>query len=71
MIAAHQFQAKALHQAVAVQMSVQAVWAVMAVRAAVEASSLNSLKLQWLQQPQSYIDLKAAVKEVLEMRELY
>ena len=70
MIAAHQFQAKALHQAVAVQMSVQAVWAVMAVRAAAEASSLNSLK-QWLQQPQSYIDLKAAVKEVLEMRELY
>ena len=71
MIAAHQFQAKALHQAVAVQMSVRAVWAVMAVRAAAETSSLNSLKLQWLQQPQSYIDLKAAVKEVLEMRELY
>ena len=68
MIAAHQFQAKALHQAVAVQMSVQAVWAVMAARAAVE---ISSLKLQWLQQPQSYIDLKAAVKEVLEMRELY
>ena len=71
MIAAHQFQAKALHQAVAVQMSVRAVWAVMAVQAAVEGSSLNSLRLQWPQQPQSYIDLKAAVKEVLEMRELY
>ena len=71
MIAAHQFQAKALHQAVAVQMSVRAVWAVMAVQAAVETSRLNSLKLQWLQQPQSYIDLKAAVKEVLEMREPY
>ena len=70
MIAAHQFQARAPHQAVAVQMSVRAVWAVMAVQAAVEGS-LNSLKLQWPQKSQSYIDLKAAVKEVLEMRELY
>ena len=71
MIAAHQFQARALHQAVAVQMSVRAVWAAMAVQAAAEGSSLNSLKLQWPQQPQFYIDLKEAVKEVLEMRELY